>query len=229
MKQKVSLIIPTYNSEKKIKPALEASKKILKRKIISEIIVVDDGSTDKTVQISKKYARVVSLKQNQGKGAGMRFGVSKAKGEIIIFMDDSQFNPTDILRLLDKMKKSGADMVVGARNFDVIPWYRRITNCLTKLAIFLGTGKKIQDAISGFRVMRKKDFQALKTKENRYAIEAEINFRSILHGLKIDFVPVTVGYAGEAKKSAFRNIRYNIKESLFNIKTVLKIWFGILK
>lgn len=229
MKQKVSLIIPTYNSEKEIKPTLEASKKILKRKIIDEVIVADDGSTDKTAQISKKYVKVVSLKQNQGKGAVMRFGVSKAKGDIIIFMDDIQFNPAEIPRLLDKMKKSGADMVVGARDFNLIPWYRRITNVLTKLAIFLGTGKKIQDAISGFRVMRKKDFQALKTKENRYAIESEINFRSILHGLQIDFIPVTVSYIDEVRRSAFRSVKFNIKESLFNMKIVLKIWFGILK
>lgn len=226
---KVSLIIPTYNSENKIRPTLEVSRKILKKKIINEIVVVDDGSIDKTAQISKKYAKVFSLKQNQGKGAAMRYGASKAKGEVVVFMDDSQFDPRDIQKLLEKMRKTKADMVVGERDFSEIPWYRRITNNLTKLAILLGTGKKIRDAISGFRVMKKKDFQMLETKENRYAVEAEINFKSLLRGFKIEFVPVTVSYAGEAKKSALRNINHNIKESLFNIKSVLKIWFGILK
>jgi hypothetical protein len=131
------------------------------------------------------------------------------------------------------MKKTRADMVVGIRDFRIIPWHRRITNNLTKLAILMGTGSYISDALSGFRAIKRKAFLALDTQEARYCIESEINFRAFKHSLKIAEVPVRVTYSGEkpVKKlgslKTFWKQRF-IHETLFNIKTVLRCWFGRL-
>jgi hypothetical protein len=131
------------------------------------------------------------------------------------------------------MRETRADMVVGVRDFRIIPWHRRITNNLTKLAILMGTGNYISDALSGFRAVKRKEFLALGTQESRYCIESEINFRAFKHGLKIAEVPVRVTYSGEkpVKKlgslKTFWKQRF-IHEALFNIKTVLRCWFGRL-
>ena len=228
---KISVVIPTYNAEKKIKPILEKLSRLKKRKKISEIIVANDGSTDRTVEVSKKYAKIVSLKQNQGKGVAMREGVAEAKGDVIVFIDDSQFDPDDIPKMIEKMKKTKARMVIGVRDFSIIPWYRRITNVLSRFIILLGTRKKILDPISGFRAIYKKDFLSLKTQEERYSIECEINFKSLLKNMKVVHSPVSVHYSDTSvlASSSFRTWRFVFEETMFNLKTVLKIWFGLMK
>ncbi|MEM0372449.1 MAG: glycosyltransferase family 2 protein [archaeon] len=226
---KLSAVIPAYNAEKRIPNTIRSIKKI---KEISEIVVADDGSADRTSEISKKLgAKVVRLPVNKGKGAAMREGARAAEGDLIVFIDDSQFEPSEIPILLNEMKKNKADMIVGKRNFDLIPWQRRITNSLTKLAILMGTGKRISDPLSGFRIMPKKAFESLNTKEDRYSIEADINFRAILNRLKIIEHPVTVHYHSRSvlRASALRSWRLVFFESMFNVKTVLKIWLGLFR
>jgi len=226
----ISIIVPAYNEEKRIENTLKRIKKV---SVAKEIIVIDDGSKDKTAAKAGKYAKVIRHTVNKGKGAAMRAGARAAKGDILVFIDASQFEPEEIPGLLERMKKTRADMVVGIRDFRIIPWHRRITNNLTKLAILMGTGSYISDALSGFRAIKRKAFLALDTQEARYCIESEINFRAFKHGLKIAEVPVRVTYSGEkpVKKlgslKTFWKQRF-IHETLFNIKTVLRCWFGRL-
>jgi glycosyltransferase involved in cell wall biosynthesis len=226
----ISIIVPAYNEEKRIENTLKRIKKV---PVAKEIIVIDDGSKDKTAAKAGKYAKVIRHTVNKGKGAAMRAGARAAKGDILVFIDASQFEPEEIPGLLERMKKTRADMVVGIRDFRIIPWHRRITNNLTKLAILMGTGSYISDALSGFRAIKRKAFLALDTQEARYCIESEINFRAFKHSLKIAEVPVRVTYSGEkpVKKlgslKTFWKQRF-IHETLFNIKTVLRCWFGRL-
>jgi glycosyltransferase involved in cell wall biosynthesis len=226
----ISIIVPAYNEEKRIENTLKRIKKV---SVAKEIIVIDDGSKDKTAAKAGKYAKVIRHTVNKGKGAAMRAGARAAKGDILVFIDASQFEPEEIPKLLERMRETRADMVVGVRDFRIIPWHRRITNNLTKLAILMGTGNYISDALSGFRAVKRKEFLALGTQESRYCIESEINFRAFKHGLKIAEVPVRVTYSGEkpVKKlgslKTFWKQRF-IHEALFNIKTVLRCWFGRL-
>jgi len=226
----ISIIVPAYNEEKRIENTLKRIKKV---PVAKEIIVIDDGSKDRTAAKARKYAKVIRHTVNKGKGAAMRTGSRAAQGDTLVFIDASQFEPEEIPRLLERMKKTRADMVVGIRDFRIIPWHRRITNNLTKLAVLMGTGSYISDALSGFRVIKRGAFLALGTQESRYCIESEINFRAFKHGLKIAEVPVRVTYSGETpvKKlgglRAFWKQRF-IHETLFNIRTVLRCWFGRL-
>ncbi len=226
----ISIIVPAYNEEKKIEDTLKRIKAV---PIAKEIIVVDDGSKDKTAVKARKHAKVIRHTVNQGKGAAMRTGARAAKGDVLVFIDASQFKPEEIPKLIEKMRKTKADMVVGIRDFRIIPRHRRITNNLTKLAILMGTGRRISDALSGFRVIKRKAFLSLSTQEKRYCIESEINFRAFKHGLKMAEVPVKVTYSGERPVKKLGSLRTFwkqrfIHETLFNIKTVLKCWFGRL-
>jgi len=226
----ISIIVPAYNEEKRIESTLKRIKKV---SVAKEIIVIDDGSKDRTAAKAGKYAKVIRHTVNKGKGAAMRAGARAARGDVLVFIDASQFEPEEIPKLLERMKESKADMVVGVRDFRIIPWHRRITNNLTKLAILMGTGNYISDALSGFRVITRKAFLSLGTQESRYCIESEINFRAFKYGLKMAEVPVRVTYSGEkpVKKlgslKTFWKQRF-IHEALFNIKTVLRCWFGRL-
>jgi glycosyltransferase involved in cell wall biosynthesis len=225
----ISIIVPAYNEERKIEATLERIKAV---PIAKEIIVIDDGSKDKTAVKARKHAKVIRHTVNQGKGAAMRTGARIAKGSILVFIDASQFDPREITQLLDKMKKVRADMVVGIRDFDVIPWHRRVTNNLTKLAILIGTGRHISDALSGFRAIKKKAFLDMGTREERYCIESEINFRAFGNRLKVAEVPVTVTYSGEkpVKKlgglKTFWKQRF-IHEAVFNTKMAIKFRLGL--
>lgn len=227
----ISIIVPAYNDEKFIAETLRKLQQVSKR-IGGEILVIDDGSRDKTAAVAEKYAKVFRNGRNRGKGAAMRVGAEKAKGSTLIFIDASQFDPLEIPKLLAAMEKGKVKMAVGARDFSIIPWNRKITNALTKLAIFMGTGKRVEDALSGFRVIGRKDFLSLGTKEDRYSIESEINFKALLKNWRVRFVPVTVVYSnmphmrlGSTKTSLlnFLNQRF-LHEAVFNIKSVLKIW-----
>jgi len=225
----ISVIVPAYNEERKITDTLKRIKAV---PIAKEIIVIDDGSKDRTAERARKYAKVVRHRVNQGKGEAMRAGARIAKGDILVFIDASQFQPSEIALLLKKMKDSRADMVVGMRNFSVIPWHRRITNNLTRLAVFIGTGKNISDALSGFRVIKKKAFLDMHTKEKRYCIESEINFLALEKGMKIIEVPVAVTYSGEKPVRKLGGLKTFWKqrfahEAVFNTKMAIRIRLGL--
>ena len=108
---KVSVVIPAKNEE-------EGIEKIIKqvRPLADEILVVDGHSKDKTRQIAKEYGAKVVLDGGRGKGDGIRKGIRKAKGDIIVFIDaDGSHNPRDIPKLVAPIKKGEADLVVASR------------------------------------------------------------------------------------------------------------------
>ena len=224
----ISVVVPAYNEERQIGNTLL---KMLRIKEIDEIIVVDDGSKDKTCEIVKeisfknKKIQLLIHSMNKGKGCAMRTGVNSANGNIIVFIDASQFNPNDIPKLIKKL--NGFNMVIGVRNFKSIPFLRKINNFLSRFAVFLGTGKRIGDSITGFRAIRKKDFLSLNTKEKGYTIEIEITFKAIIKGFKIAEVPIHVNYKGEDSLPTLTNLKRFVYESIFTCKLVLKSWFKL--
>lgn len=214
-KAKVSIIVPAYNEEKHLGHTLAGLKKFG-----HEIIVVDDGSADGTYGVAKRHAGVVVVRheKNRGKGAAMRTGARAAHGDILVFIDASQFDPAALPQFIEKMK--GADMVIGQRNFDILPVHRRITNAVTKLALWLATWRIVSDSLSGFRAIRRSGFLSLGLKEDRYAIESEINYRALRRGMRIAYVPVKASYGG--MPTSLRG-RQNLILAWFLIKAVLRI------
>jgi glycosyltransferase involved in cell wall biosynthesis len=150
---KVSLIIPAYNEEGIIEEVIKKVKQIPK---ISEIIVVDDGSTDNTAKIvSSLGVKLLRHPYNKGNGAAIKTGLRAATGDIVLFMDaDGQHQPEDIENLLEKTDQY--DLVVGSRTSSSESLLlRRLGNGIfNRLASYLA-GIKIPDLTSGFRAAKR--------------------------------------------------------------------------
>ncbi len=116
---KLSVVIPMMNEEDNVKPLFEAVRKAL-RGIDYELILVDDGSTDKTVELMKKYAdertKIIVFNRNFGQTTAMAAGIDEAKGELIATLDgDLQNDPADIPMMIAKLESGGWDVVAGRR------------------------------------------------------------------------------------------------------------------
>ncbi len=156
---KVSIVIPAYNEEHGISHVLDDIENSLDESGISyEIIVVDDGSTDSTVELvkTKKDVKLVSHQLNRGYGAALKTGIKNSQGDLILITDaDGTYPVKNISKLLGFIDQY--DMVVGARTGKNIrsPLFRNTGRVLlTALANYL-TGIKIPDLNSGFRVFKK--------------------------------------------------------------------------
>ena len=154
----LSIILPAKNEEYGLGIVLP---ELCKKFPDAEIIVVDDGSTDGTVDICKKYGvTFISHPYSIGNGAAVKTGARHASGEVLVFMDaDSQHKPSDISALLLKMDE-GYDMVVGARSdSSQASFGRLIANRLYNRMASIVVGHKIDDLTSGFRAVKAKKFK----------------------------------------------------------------------
>jgi glycosyltransferase involved in cell wall biosynthesis len=159
--KKITVVIPTYNEEKSIGLVI---RRIIKNIDIYQIIVVDDGSSDRSAYIAEKAgANIIQNKHNRGTGFATKAGLSfaaKTKTDMVVLMDaDGQHNPIYLPRLINEMR-SGVDMVIGSRYMvktkNCTSLFRRMgTKCIFFL-ITLVYGKKIYDPTSGFRVMNRR-------------------------------------------------------------------------
>ncbi len=116
---KLSVVVPMMNEEENVVPLFHAIKEALKN-IDYELILVDDGSSDNTVQKMKEYAdsrtKIIVFNRNYGQTTAMAAGIDMAKGELIATLDgDLQNDPADIPLMIEKMKLTGADVVAGRR------------------------------------------------------------------------------------------------------------------
>ena len=157
----ISVIIPAYNEEDSIVDTINEIEKVLKQNKLykgSEIIVVDDGSTDNTKKkaLSKKV-NVISNPTNMGYGYSLKKGIEKAKNETRIITDADRTYPFSSITDMLKEKEKGFDLVVGARTGK---YYRQsifksILRRILKKIVEFTTGKKIKDINSGLRIFDK--------------------------------------------------------------------------
>jgi len=155
---KLSIVLPAKNEEKTVGSIVKSIKVLL---VDAEVVVVDDGSSDRTAEAAEKAgAKVVQHLYSKGNGAAIKSGARAATGEIIVFMDaDGQHDPADISLLLARLGE-GHDMVIGARqNGSQASVGRGLANGFyNKLATYM-TGHRIEDLTSGFRAVRADKFR----------------------------------------------------------------------
>jgi peptidyl-tRNA hydrolase len=215
----VAIVIPAHNEEENIADVLTSIKKY---DVVDEVIVVDDGSTDRTYEIARKFpVKVLRNMENKGKGFSCIRGAKQCKSGQIVFIDaDGQFSPKDIHFLLRNLDH--ADLVIGQRYFSHIPWGRRLTNRLSSLAVKKITGMYFHDVLCGFRAIKRDVFLKLGLEKNGYEFETEMIIKAAKNGFKIKTVPVSVEYKGDSKLSFFNGL--NI--SFFLVKEVFKTFLS---
>ena len=160
---KLIILIPAYNEEKTIGEVIKNATENFPSIDSQEIIVVNDGSTDKTAETAKENGAIVySFTQNKGLAKAIAFGFSKAlerNADILIILDaDNQYDPKEIPLLLDPIVKGKADIVLGDRQVKKLshmPLQKRIGNRMVSRILSSLIGFKISDAQTGFRAFNR--------------------------------------------------------------------------
>lgn len=186
----LSIILPAKNEASSLEQLLPKIRSLHPQ---AEIIVVDDGSGDHTLDVCAAYgARVTRHPYSMGNGAGIKSGVRNAKGAVVVCMDaDGQHDPADIARLLAKLDE-GFDMAVGARGADSQATVgRSLANRLyNKLASWM-VGHRIADLTSGFRAARTEKFREfLHLLPNGFSYPTTITMAFFRAGYPIAYVPI---------------------------------------
>jgi glycosyltransferase involved in cell wall biosynthesis len=194
---KVFIVIPAYNEEKHIENVLTACQ----REGFSDIIVVNDGSNDKTGEIAKHHgAIVVEHMINRGVGASTQTGIEAAKllgADIVITLDaDGQHNPKDIHTILQPLEEEGIDITIGSRFLqnNRIPFLRRLFNVIANILTMLLTGIYLTDSQSGMKGLGTKALEHIHISSNGYEFSSEMIREAVYHHLRIKEVPISVLY-----------------------------------
>lgn len=205
----ISVIIPAYNEEKSIGNVISRTSEVLDAlNIPYEILVVDDGSTDKTNMIASTFkVTLISNSQNHGKGYCLRKALKYANGNIIVTMDsDGEHKPKEIPDLVATLL-SGADIVAGSRfmgnKSPVTTKLNRLGNFIFNIIIMSLTGKRVTDSQTGFRAIKREVLEGLDLKSDCYEIETEITIKSLTSDLIFKELPISV----ERRKNSISKLK----------------------
>jgi glycosyltransferase involved in cell wall biosynthesis len=189
-------ILPAFNEEVAI-----GSIVILTKQYVDRVIVIDDGSSDRTSEVARRAgAEVIQHSKNLGKGRALKTGFESLKDtDVIVTIDtDGQHDPADIPKLIEPILKGEADMVNGSRyingNKKDTPLYRRIGQIVLDKVTNLDSGLNVTDSQSGFRAFAAYAKDAFKFKQSGLAIESDMLADAARAGLRIKEIEIGVRY-----------------------------------
>jgi glycosyltransferase involved in cell wall biosynthesis len=199
---KLSVIVPVFNEEKTIGLILE---KLAKVKQIKEIIVVDDGSTDATPNLIRKFQKKVKKKRkcifqsvaklNGGKGSAVLLGIEKAHGDYVLIQDaDLEYDPDDIALLCQPITKKKATVVYGSRflgpHSNLLFWHR-LGNGLINFVTNILYDTTLSDLETCYKLLPVKIFQELNLQAKNFDLETEITCKLLKKRIRIFEVPIS--------------------------------------
>jgi glycosyltransferase involved in cell wall biosynthesis len=193
---KVGLLLPAYNEEKNIQSVIRDVKKYLPD---SEILVVDDGSRDKTYQLASRMGvKVLKHEKNRGKGealkSGFKYFLNRHIDFVVVIDTDRQFAVKDGLKILNALESGKGDFVGGYRIPSDIPYANRAGNFLWRIIFNLFFGTKLKDIGCGFIGLNKNALKKMKNVYGGYIIESSMLINCINKKLGVFQVPVKVYY-----------------------------------
>jgi glycosyltransferase involved in cell wall biosynthesis len=210
----LSVVVPCFNEEATIATTL---KRVLDSPFTAEVIVVDDGSTDRSTDVVESLAddriRLLRQPQNQGKGAALRRGFAEAQHPFVIVQDaDLEYDPADYGALLQPLLDGDADVVFGSRfagggAHRVLYFWHSMGNRFLTLVSNACTNLNLTDMETGYKVFRREVIQSLDLREDRFGIEPELTAKAAAGKWRI--FEVGISYKGrtyaEGKKIGWRD------------------------
>ena len=214
----LSVVIPAYNEENGISEIAKrvlAVEPALKDAGVDklELLVVDDGSRDKTAEVASGIPGVTLIRhpKNKGYGAALKTGFSKASGELIGFLDADGTYPPEYFPQLCRAALKGTDLVIGSRMAGAdsqMPLTRRVGNFFFANLLSLLGRQKVTDSASGMRVFKKEILEQIYPLPDGLNLTPVMSTRALHEGIKIEEVPIPYSErVGRSKLSVIRDGR----------------------
>ena len=220
---KLSVLIPIYNEERTLE---EVVRRVRSIELPKEIILVDDGSKDRSREILTRLQketerapdplneiRVFLQPHNQGKGAAIKVALDHARGEVIIIQDaDLEYDPHDYPALLEPIERGLADVVYGTRfagggAHRVLFFWHSLGNRMLTLVSNMLTNLNLSDMEVGYKMFRAEVLKSIRLESNRFGFEPEVTLKLAKKGYR--FYEVPISYHGrtyqEGKKITWKD------------------------
>jgi len=223
MVQPLSIVIPAYNEESRLGATLtKVCEYIRDARPDTELIVVDDGSSDRTAEVAQTElakwpdvaSSVIRYEQNRGKGHAVRKGFEEATGAVALFSDADLSTPiTEVPKLVDPILNDEIDVAFGSRALDRSligvhqPWRREQGGKVFNLLVRTLTGLPFWDTQCGFKAFNMEKFRPLlgKMTIDRFGFDVEFLYAAYHNGLRLKEIPVRWNHCEGTKVSIFRD------------------------
>ena len=195
------IIIPAYNAKKSLEKLLY----LIKDNYTLNVLVINDGSSDNTMQIAEANSDfVINNSTNLGKGKSLQIAfefASKNNYDFVITIDsDLQHPPEAISEFIDLHKEHPKSIIIGARKLTKdMPFHRKMSNYLTSKLISMRISQKILDSQCGYRLIPKEYYQSFKSKRSGFHFESELILKFGLQNVKFEFVKIPTIYNSNNK------------------------------
>ena len=209
----LSVLIPVYNEEQTLERLLDA---VEERPEVSELVIVDDGSTDRTSEILeardfKGNVQIIRHERNRGKGAALRTAIAAATGDVALVQDaDLEYDPAEFPLLLAPIERGRAEVVYGSRSFaahSAYSFWFVIGNKLVTLWTNVLFNSYLSDMETCYKLMPLSVWRSLDLQSDGFDIEPEITAKLLKSGRRIYEVPISYAARGrvEGKKLTWRD------------------------
>jgi dolichol-phosphate mannosyltransferase len=244
----LSIVIPCYNEEETLVSCVESVLEIENESLQLELIVVDDCSTDKSLEIAnglkQKHPRIKVFHhaRNQGKGAALRTGIAQATGDFVAIQDaDLEYSPADLKKLVVLLAEGHADVVFGSRFLSagshrvLYFWHSMGNRFLTFLSNML-TDLNLTDMETCYKVFRREVIQSIEIEENRFGFEPEVVAKVAQKRLRV--YEMGISYSGrtyaEGKKIGMKDgwralyciLKYNLHKVPWPVQFAFYVLIG---